>query len=296
MTDRGRILMCRPTQFDVQYVINPWMEGHVGRVRHAVAMQQWKSLHAVGESAGQGGRHRRAPGLPDMCFAANAGLVLGDQFIASTFRVYQRQPETPIYSQWFKQSGFDIVDSLVDAPFEGEGDALLQADGESGPRLWAGYGVRSSLESHQAICETMHLEVVSLRLVDERFYHLDTCFAPLGDGRVMYYARAFDEMSLREIRSRVRADRRLEIQEADAMRFACNALVLDHTIVMNYASASLRRKLEAWGYEVIISPVDEFMLAGGAVKCLCLMLDQDCGRHPLHPRPSPRPFARQESN
>ena len=283
MTDRGRILMCRPTQFDVQYVINPWMEGHVGRVRHAVAMQQWKSLHAVVSRLAKVEVIDGAPGLPDMCFAANAGLVLGDQFLASTFRVYQRQPETPIYAQWFNRSGFEIVDSLVDAPFEGEGDALLQADGESGPRLWAGYGVRSSLESHQAICETFNLEVVSLRLVDERFYHLDTCFAPLGDGRVMYYARAFDAMSLREIRSRVRADRRLEIQEADAMRFACNALVLDHTIVMNCASAPLRRKLEAWGYEVITCPVDEFMLAGGAVKCLCLLLDQQVTMPALSP-------------
>ena len=230
-----------------------------------------------------------------MCFAANAGLVLGDQFIASTFRVYQRQPETPIYSQWFKRSGFEIVDSLVDAPFEGEGDALLQADGESGPRLWAGYGVRSSLESHQAICETLHLEVVSLRLVDERFYHLDTCFAPLGDGRVMYYcAGVRRDVAARNPQPRAGGSAPRDpgsrrhavcLQRTPARSHDCDEL----------RRASLRRKLEAWGYEVVISPVDEFMLAGGAVKCLCLILDQRVAA-PLHPRPSPRPFARQESN
>lgn len=125
--------------------------------------------------------------------------------------------------------------------FEGEGDALFQAWCGNGPILWAGYGVRSSLESHRSISELLAVEVVSLRLVDQRFYHLDTCFTPLSDGRVMYYPAAFDEMSLREIRRRIPADQRLEISKADAARFACNALVLGQTIITNHASQSLKR-------------------------------------------------------
>lgn len=274
MAGRERILMCRPTEFGVQYVINPWMEGHIGRVRTDVAMRQWSALYDVVSGLADVEVIDQAAGLPDMCFAANAGLVLGDRFIPSAFRVVQRQPETPLFSRWFKQAGFTLVESLADVPFEGEGDALWQADAQSGGRLWAGYGVRSSLESHRSICETLGLEVVSLRLVDERFYHLDTCLAPLQDGRVMYYPRAFDEMSLRELRARVAADHRLEIREEDAMRFACNALVVDRTVILNQAGDELRRRLAAWGYDVIVSPVEEFMLAGGAVKCLCLKLDQ----------------------
>jgi lysine-ketoglutarate reductase/saccharopine dehydrogenase-like protein (TIGR00300 family) len=281
MTDRRRILMCRPSQFDVQYIINPWMEGHIGRVRHAVAMEQWTALHAAVSQRAEVEVIDGAPGLPDMCFAANAGLVLDDRFIASTFRVYQRQPETPIYTRWFKRAGLAVMEPLVDMPFEGEGDALLETDGGAGVRLWAGYGVRSSLESHRAIADALQLEVVSLRLVDERFYHIDTCFTPLQDGHIMYYPRAFDQMSLREIRSRVEPDRRLEVQEADALQFACNALVLDRAIILNHASDELREQLTAWGYEVILQPVDEFMLAGGAVKCLCLILRQSVGQPEL---------------
>ena len=47
MSDRGQILMCRPLHFGVEYVINPWMEGHVGRARREVAAQQWEKLHEI---------------------------------------------------------------------------------------------------------------------------------------------------------------------------------------------------------------------------------------------------------
>ncbi len=274
MNDRSQILMCRPSHFAVEYVINPWMEGHVGRARREVAIQQWEVLHGIVRGLADvrvidGGEH-----LPDMCFAANAGLVIGDRFVPTSFRVPQRQAEMPLFVEWFENAGYETLDLPTDSPFEGEGDALLQTERDEGPILWAGYGVRSSLESHRSISEALNLEVVSLRLVDQRFYHLDTCFAPLSEGRVMYYPAALGEMSLRQIHQYVPADRRLEVSEADAMHFACNALVIGRTLITNHASQPLKERLKDWGYQVVTSPVDEFMLAGGAVKCLCLVTDQ----------------------
>lgn len=274
MNDRSQILMCRPSYFAVEYVINPWMEGHVGRARREVAIQQWDVLHGIVRGLADvnvidGGEH-----LPDMCFAANAGLVIGDCFVPTSFRVPQREPEMPLFTEWFQNAGYETLDLPTDLPFEGEGDALLQTQRDEGPILWAGYGVRSSLESHRSISEALNVEVVSLRLVDQRFYHLDTCFAPLSDGRVMYYPAALGEMSLRQIHRYVPADRRLEVSEADAMQFACNALVIGRTLITNHASQSLKQQLKDWGYQVVTSPVDEFMLAGGAVKCLCLVTEQ----------------------
>jgi lysine-ketoglutarate reductase/saccharopine dehydrogenase-like protein (TIGR00300 family) len=180
----------------------------------------------------------------------------------------------PLFTEWFRVAGYEIVELPTDSSFEGEGDALLQRGCPDREILWAAYGVRSGLESHRSISEALGIDVVSLRLVDQRFYHLDTCFVPLSDGRVMYYPAAFDETSLRRIRRRVAADRRLEVAKADAMHFACNALVIGRTIITNRAGESLRRRLNDWGYQVVTSPVDEFMLAGGAVKCLCLVIDQ----------------------
>jgi lysine-ketoglutarate reductase/saccharopine dehydrogenase-like protein (TIGR00300 family) len=266
--------MCAPDYFAVEYVINPWMEGHIGRTSRDAARRQWDSLYAEISNRTRVELIQPGPRLPDMCFAANAGLVVGRQFICSAFRVNQRRPEEALYSAWFKEHSFDVVRPADDEPFEGEGDALIQP---GQPLLWAGYGVRSSLDSHRSLSELLKVEVVSLRLVDQRFYHLDTCLYPLPGQRLVYYPAAFDEMSLREICQRIPAADRIEVSEADALQFTCNALCLGDTIITNHASDGLRRQLLGWGFNVVCCPVDEFMLSGGAVKCLSLLLDQDLG-------------------
>ncbi len=266
------IAMSEPAQFGVEYVINPWMEGQVGRASRETAMRQWQALHAILRELTPVVVQPAAPHLPDQCFIANAGIVLGDVFVPSLFRVPQRAPEVPHDKAFLATCGLRIVELPDDQAFEGEGDALFQP-GE--PLLWAGYGVRSSLEAHRALSKILDVEILSLRLVDERFYHLDTCFAPLPGGRVLYYPAAFDELSLRVIERRVPAEKRLAVAEADALRFACNAVRVGSTIVANHASDALKRRLAEWGFRVMTTPLDEFLLAGGAAKCLCLYLQQE---------------------
>ena len=123
-------------------------------------------------------------GLPDMVFTANAGLALGKKFVLSRFLPRERQGEEPVFKKWFKKQGFDILELPADLPFEGAGDALL--DPARGC-LWAGYGFRSELAAHPRLAEWLNIEVISLRLIDPRFYHLDTCFCPLENGAVLYY-------------------------------------------------------------------------------------------------------------
>jgi lysine-ketoglutarate reductase/saccharopine dehydrogenase-like protein (TIGR00300 family) len=273
MKDHSGIVMCRPTHFGVQYVINPWMQGQIGRARNDVAVEQWDRLHEIVASLTDVVVIEGAPALPDMCFVANAGLLVGDRFISSRFRFSQRQPESPLFTEWFAHRGFEITTLGDDVTFEGEGDALLESD--AAKWIWAGYGVRSSLECHQSLSEELNIEVASLRLVDERFYHLDTCFFPLPGGRAVYYPSAFDDASLSEIRRRVPQDRRIEVSHSDALLFACNAVRIGDTLITNHASKELTRRLGAWGYDVQTTPLDEFLLAGGAAKCLCLIGKQN---------------------
>jgi lysine-ketoglutarate reductase/saccharopine dehydrogenase-like protein (TIGR00300 family) len=279
-----RILVCRPKFFGVEYVINPWMEGQIGRVDRERAERQWNALFervarvaAIEEVAPQ-------VASPDMCFTANAGLVAGGRAVAARFRMPERAAEEPPFARWFTDAGFDLVALPDEDPFEGEGDALFQP-GES--ILWGGYGVRSALETHVALGQIFGVEVVSLRLVDPRFYHLDTCFAPLPDGRLLYYPAAFDEPSQRMIERRVEPSKRLAIDDADAMGFACNMLRVEDHVFMNSSSPALVRALGAWGFEVQVQPVDEFLKAGGGVKCLSLILDQAPFARCEPPPPSP---------
>ena len=280
-----RLLVCPPTYFGVEYVINPWMAGNIGAASQPNAMRQWDSLVSILEDHADVLAIEPQPGLPDMCFAANGGFVLDHTFMPARFSVVQREPEVGLYRDWADAAGFDHAAMDGTLAFEGEGDALWWPN-DDGPLLWAGYGVRTSLESHRALAEQLRVEVVSLRLVDRRFYHLDTCFVPLPGGRVIYYPPAFDERSRQQIESLVPAGQRIEVGDEDALGFACNAVRLDQTLITSHASGALRRALETWGYDVVTTPLTEFIKAGGAAKCLTLVLDQDLPddfrqRHPV---------------
>jgi len=272
MAWRDSLLMCPPHFFRVEYVINPWMQGNIGRAITETAERQWEQLRGLLEKRANLQQVEPAPGLPDMSFAANAGLVLGNTFIRARMRFPQRQPEAKHFESWFRSRGYRIVELPGQGTFEGEGDALFQP-GES--LLWGGYGVRTSLIVHRHLAAILDVEVVPLRLVDERFYHLDTCFCSLPGGRVVYYPAAFDPPSLAIIRSRVPAERRFEVEAQDALGFACNAVVTGDTFITNRASPELRAQLAAWGFGVEVCSLSEFMLAGGAAKCLALHLTHD---------------------
>lgn len=269
MTDR--ILMCAPHHYDVDYVINPWMEGNIHRSSRDNAEAQWNQLYEVLKTYAEVVLVEPQKGWPDMVFAANAGLVLGDRCVLSRFFYPERQGEEPHFQKWFEDNGFTVHTLPESLPFEGAGDALID---RAGHWVWAGYGFRSELDSHAYIAKWLDVEVVSLRLVDSRFYHLDTCFCPLTDGYLMYYPPAFDDYSNRLIEMRVPAEKRIAISEVDAINFACNTVNIDRVAVMNKASESLTKALGDRGFEVVETPLTEFLKAGGAAKCLTLKVNE----------------------
>jgi lysine-ketoglutarate reductase/saccharopine dehydrogenase-like protein (TIGR00300 family) len=266
-----RFLMCAPSHYDVDYVINPWMEGNVHRSTKAVAAAQWQQLQEVLAGHARVELVEPQPGLPDLVFTANAGVVVDDSVVLARFFHPERQGEEPWFQQWFESQGYRVTLLPADLPFEGAGDALLD---RNGGWLWAGYGFRSELAAHPLLAEALAVEVLSLRLMDERFYHLDTCFCPLSDGTLLYYPPAFDFYSNRLIETRVPAAKRLVVGEADALAFACNAVNVGRSVILNQASAGLRQQLQTRGYDVVETPLSEFLKAGGAAKCLTLRLDE----------------------
>ncbi|PZO23195.1 MAG: TIGR00300 family protein [Leptolyngbya foveolarum] len=269
MTDR--ILMCAPHHYDVDYVINPWMEGNIHRSSRDRAEAQWNQLYEVLKTHAEVVLVEPQKGWPDMVFAANAGLVLGDQCVLSRFFHPERQGEEPHFQKWFEDNGFTVHTLPESLPFEGAGDALID---RAGHWVWAGYGFRSELDSHAYLAKWLDVEVVSLRLVDNRFYHLDTCFCPLKDGYLMYYPPAFDDYSNRLIEMRVPEDKRIVIEEVDAINFACNTVNVDRVVVMNKASEALTKALGDRGFKVVETPLTEFLKAGGAAKCLTLKVNE----------------------
>lgn len=270
MTDR--FLMCAPHHFEVAYVINPWMEGNIARSRNDAAMRQWSALHELIGRVAQVETIAQGEGVPDLVFTANAGLVLGNTFVLSRFRHAERQKEEPHFAKWFGEHGFDLRFMPPGLSFEGAGDALFDRDGGT---LWMGHGHRTERACAPLLQQMLDVEVEPLRLVNARFYHLDTCFCPLQGGYLMYYPAAFDAASQARIAARVPAERRIVVADDDAFDFACNAVNSGRNVFLNRASPALVGELQSRGFAVHQTPLSEFMKAGGSAKCLTLKLNEE---------------------
>jgi N-dimethylarginine dimethylaminohydrolase len=268
---QATFLMCPPTLYDVDYVINPWMAGNVHASSPARAARQWQRLYEAVSKIANVEVIQPEPGSPDMVFTANAGLERNGIVAISSFFHPERQGEEPWFRRWFRQAGYTLLDIPRATPFEGEGDALFSTDSSC---LWVGHGLRTALSSHNALRNTWGIPVVPLHLIDPRFYHLDTCFAPLEGGYVMYFPDAFDHLSLHRIEAFYPPEKRIIIREADAVCFACNAINVGRTIILNKISSKLSGELEQLGFKVIQIDLSEFLKAGGAAKCLVMKLSK----------------------
>lgn len=272
MARRHRVLMCAPQYFTVSYAINPWMAGEEGEVSQSQAQVQWDALRDTLAETADVALLDPAPGLPDMVFTANAGVVYNGRAIVSRFGPEERRGEEAHFRAWFENDGYEIVDWPEELLFEGAGDVLLD---RAGPWVWAGYGQRTQREAHDELARFYpDREVLSMRLVDPRYYHIDTCLQPLEGGYLMYLPEAFDEAGRAEIERRIPADRRIPVTADEAVAFACNAVNLDRRVVFNEPSERLRGELESKGFSVTGVTLSEFRKSGGAAKCLVLRLDE----------------------
>jgi N-dimethylarginine dimethylaminohydrolase len=267
-----RFLMCKPEYFDVSYVINPWMTDNVHRVGHAEAQAQWHKLDEFIRTKADVALVDAQPGLPDMPFTANAGLVLGDHVVLSNFRHTERQGEEAHFERWFVDRGFVVHRAPREISFEGAGDALLDRDRRM---VWMGFGHRTDRAAGTSIQKLLGVRVVMLELVDPRFYHLDTCFCPLPGGTILYYPDAFSADTRALLENVIPAAKRIAVPEEDALQFACNAVNVGRTVVLNHASTGLQIALAAAGFETFETPLSEFLRAGGASKCLVLRLEEE---------------------
>jgi N-dimethylarginine dimethylaminohydrolase len=268
---QATFLMCPPKLYDVNYVINPWMTGNIHASSRTRAAEQWQRLYEAVSNIAEVLLVEPQPGSPDMVFTANAGLERNGTVVISSFFHPERQDEEPHFRTWFREAGYTILDIPRTTPFEGEGDALFSTDGT---RLWAGYGPRSLITSHQALRDAWDIEVTPLHLIDPRFYHLDTCFAPLEGGYATYFPEAFDRASIERIEAFYPPEKRIIVAAEDALRFACNAVNVGRTIILNEISRELSSDLESRGFHVVQVALSEFLKAGGAAKCLVMKLTQ----------------------
>lgn len=264
-TRTRRYAMTPPTYYAVEYAINPWMD--VGtRVDVDVALAQWETLRQTYLRLG----HRvdvvePIPGLPDMVYAANGGFVAGDVAIVARFRYEQRAGEARAYADWMSSMGYTPLSTRY--VNEGQGDLLMV-----GEMVLAGHGFRTDRRAHREISATLRMPVISLELVDPRFYHLDTALAVLDDQTIAFYPPAFSPAAQEQLQA-LYPDA-IVVGSADAYVLGLNVVSDGLHVVLPSAATGFIAQLREAGFTPIGVDLSELLKGGGSVKCCTLEVFQ----------------------
>jgi N-dimethylarginine dimethylaminohydrolase len=254
-------VMTPPTFFAVEYAINPWMDPTTTVDIHR-ALDQWDGLRRTYKELGHTVELvEPVAGLPDMVYAANGGVLVDGRAVVARFAYPQRVAEADAYAEWMSRHGYAPVRTRH--VNEGQGDVLV-----IDRTLLAGHGFRTDIRAHEEIAAAVGLPVVSLGLVDPRFYHLDTALAVLDDTTVAVYPPAFDAPS----RHRLRAlfPDAIEVAAADAHVFGLNAVSDGFHVILPAAATGFAEQLRAAGFHPVGVDLSELLKGGGSVKCCTL--------------------------
>lgn len=254
--------MCPPDHFHIASVDNPHMEGQIVDAKRA--RQQWDALvDAYGSIGVQVIVAAPSPNHPDMVFTANpilSGPPGSGTVMPARMRYAGRRGETRLLMEALPDA--QMVPASTDEVFEGGGDFLWTPDG----RLIAASGPRTDADAIPAVAAGFGVEPIVVRLVDERFYHLDTCLCILDDSTAMWVPSAFDEDSHDVLHAAF--ERLLDVSD-DAMDFAANAHCPDgRHVLIDRACQKTMASLEQAGYTPIPVDTSEFRKSGGSVYCM----------------------------
>jgi N-dimethylarginine dimethylaminohydrolase len=261
-----KILMCPPDFFEISYEINPWMHTEI-QAKNDLAKTQWQNLFETVKSLDVDVKLvDPVQNLPDLVFI-DAGFLYKNVFIPSNFTYPERQGESIHFEKWFRENGYEIRKLDTDLKFEGHGDNLWAGEN----KVFCGNGFRSQKESFEKIKNILSdvgdFELINVDLIDNRFYHLDTCFCPLSEDLALVYPEAISEESYEGLKKQIRL---IEIDSENATKFACNSLVIGKDVVMPAGNDKVAEELVKYGFKTHQVDVTEFMKSGGACKCMCM--------------------------
>lgn len=286
------VVLAYPDKYQIQYAINP-LTNKTPVVDKEKAMDQFKRLKARFEShaipvhvvdtqiADPTGKY------PDFVFVSNSALILRGWptkvAILARYAHRERQGEEERVGAYLKHVlGYKVI-SLPEKEglyFEGQGDSRWSDDGK---HFWMSYGTGRSSKSgieavRSAIQEEAHLQgwvppsIHVLHIVEKRTYHLDLCFLPLPNGRVLVHSQSFSPASNKEIVNHFGKPNVIHVPLKYI--YACNSVWLDETtlLIPKLESGCRQWMYEKTGMRVEEVNVGEFQLAGGSVSSMVLPL------------------------
>lgn len=267
------ILMSDPKFYTVSYAINIHMvdeNGDLNQVNPIKALQEWLSLKRCFEKLGYPvDSISSVPGLPDLVFSANQSLPLPDgRVVLSKMRSSERDPEVEVFKSWFETKG--ISDFIkMDSYFESMGDVLWHP---GKLLLWGGFGFRTVEPALDELFKKTKIPIITLKLINEKFYHLDTCFSLLDEKTLAYFPGAFDQETNDFLEKWF--ERTIILDEIEAVEyFAGNCYCPDgKNVILHPGSEKFEKELFKLGFKIHHVDTSEFIKGGGSVFCMKLPL------------------------
>lgn len=251
--------MSPPDYFNIEYSINPWMNP-ANPIHKARAKRQWQSLkNTYLNLCLKVDIIPPVKGLPDLVFTTDHGVWIGETFYLSNFRYSERQKEQAVVIPWYSTQGIKYQTLPTMCFLEG-GDVIFHHD-----HIFLGHGFRTSLNTAKHLSNMTGYPVVSLELVDESFYHLDTCFLPVSSELAFYYPPAFTSTGIKSLKSCF--DILIPVSSHEAEGFACNSIIVDQKVLCQ-PNPTFEQKLIDLGYTPLTLDVREFNKSGGGIHCL----------------------------
>jgi len=276
------VLMVSPDHFDIVDVKNIHMSGNEGQVDKEKSRAQWQAIYDIytleKNNGNIDGMHTLpgAAGCEDMVFAANQSFPWIDEqghkkVVMSRMRHESRAKEVPYFEAYYKNIGYHIIPPPGKGLLEGMGD-LIPLPGRK--LIFGGYGHRTDPDTLQSLSTILNTQIIPLKLVNESFYHLDTCFIPLNIHTALVVKEAFEEEDFKLIQLLFPEVIEIPLYEAED-GFALNAHVVQghknpFAIIQerNLFTADVLRQR---GYTVYETDTSEYMKSGGSVFCMKMM-------------------------
>ena len=217
-------------------------------------------------------------------FARDVGVVIEDKLVV-TGMIADRAQEWEGIAPLLQNT--PVSHRLVAPPgVRVEGGDVMPMDGE----LWVGYSPKQDFDrfttsrTNEAALDWLsdqfpdwNVRGFALTKSDEdpraNALHLDCCLSVMGGGEAILHANGFrEESDLKWLRERF-GDRRLEVDAEQMYHMQCNLISIDPQHMVSCPGfESVNAQLQAWGYHVTTTPMQETAKMEGLLRCVTLPL------------------------
>jgi N-dimethylarginine dimethylaminohydrolase len=279
------LVLCPPTYVDTKVHNNAWMDEKVSgdlTLNKEKFTGEWYNLYQLLTANALVYLIPPKKGLQDQTYVNSFVYLKDDIIISSNFYAKGRAGEEIEAGKLLTSLGYKVIQS----PHYFEGYPELKYSGKNNT-FYGGYGIRSSIKTHQWLEREFDIKVIKLKETDKFLYHLDCSLFILNRDNVMMCTEVFTKKELKAI-EKIATIHSVSIEAA--YQGVCNSIKLGD-FVINASSLDYMKESDKWykeevkkneelekicdkvGVELVYVSLSEAMKSGALCSCFMAPLN-----------------------